>query len=103
MYCEGMEEKDDLLVNEINAVAPDILIVALQSPFQEEWVMKNSTKLNAKLCIGVGESLQELTGKKEQPKTAHAWIKNKWEEFIKKIHRFLFQKKLKKYQKNIRE
>ena len=100
MYCEGMEEKDDLLVNEINAAAPDILVVALQSPFQEEWIMKNSTKLNARLCIGVGEGIQELIGETGQPGTVYTWMKKKRENFLKKFHRILFQKKLKKYQES---
>ncbi len=96
MYCEGMEERDDLLVNEINAVAPDILIIALESPFQEEWVLKNSTKLNARLCIGIGSILEELLGEEEK-KTGIAWLAKKWKLFTKKIHFNLFQKKVEKY------
>jgi N-acetylglucosaminyldiphosphoundecaprenol N-acetyl-beta-D-mannosaminyltransferase len=96
MYCEGMEEKDDLLVNEINAVAPDILITALESPFQEEWVIKNSTKLNARLCIGIGAVLQELL-KKEEKKGLSGWFSQKRKRLSEKIRFHSFQKKVKRY------
>lgn len=96
MYCEGMEERDDLLVNEINAIAPDILVIALESPFQEEWVLKNSTKLNARLCIGIGGILEELLEEREK-KRGIAWLSRKWKAFTKKIHFNLFQKKAEKY------
>lgn len=96
MYCEGMEEKDDLLVNEINSVSPDILVVALESPFQEEWISKNSTKLNARLCIGIGGILGEFlkdNGKKEK----FFWFSSIWKHISRKIHWNLFQKKMEKY------
>lgn len=97
MYCEGMEEKDDLLVNEINAVSPDILVVALESPFQEEWVMKNSTKLNARLCIGAGGILDELLKKKEG-NGKFTWLTEKWSLFFRKVRWNLFRKKAEQYQ-----
>jgi hypothetical protein len=85
-----------LLVNEINAVAPDILITALESPFQEEWVIKNSTKLNARLCIGIGSVLQELL-KKEEKKGLSAYFSKKKKKIYEEILFYSFQKKVKRY------
>lgn len=102
MYCEGMEEREELLVNEINAVAPDILIVALESPFQEEWVIKNSTKLNARLCIGIGGILEELLEEREH-KTGISIIFKKWNLLIKKVHFQFFRKKVEKYKEKQRK
>lgn len=98
MYCEGMEDKDDLLVNEINAVAPDILIVALESPFQEEWVIKNSTKLNAKLCIGIGGILEEILDKETKKDVFSCFLK-KCRGLAKRIHWNNFRKNVERYHK----
>ncbi|WP_167955536.1 WecB/TagA/CpsF family glycosyltransferase [Anaerosporobacter faecicola] len=50
-YMGDIVENEDLVVNEINATAPDILVLALESPQQELWIAHNYTKLNAKLCL----------------------------------------------------
>lgn len=96
MYCEGMEERDDLLVNEINSVSPDVLVVALESPFQEEWIFKNSTKLNARLCVGIGRLFGEVL-KENRKKGKFLRFFETWEHISKKIHENIFQKKAGKY------
>ncbi|WP_312492632.1 WecB/TagA/CpsF family glycosyltransferase [Anaerosporobacter sp.] len=50
-YMGDITENEDLVINEINAAAPDILVLALESPEQELWIARNNTKLNAKLCL----------------------------------------------------
>ncbi|WP_310601619.1 WecB/TagA/CpsF family glycosyltransferase [Anaerosporobacter sp.] len=50
-YIGDITENEDLVINEINAIAPDILVLALESPEQELWIDRNRTKLNAKLCL----------------------------------------------------
>lgn len=61
--CEiaGMEALDecpgvvDAVVNEINALAPDVIISVLPSPKQEHFLMENREKLSAGLWYGVGQ------------------------------------------------
>jgi N-acetylglucosaminyldiphosphoundecaprenol N-acetyl-beta-D-mannosaminyltransferase len=50
-YMGDIAENEDLVINEINATAPDILVLALESPEQELWIDRNHTKLNVKLCL----------------------------------------------------
>lgn len=50
----------ELVVNEINGANPDILTVIMDSPEQENWIVENSAKINAKLCIGIGGIVGKL-------------------------------------------
>lgn len=45
---------EDSIINEINSVTPDIILSLLESPFQEELVYKNKSKISAKLWYGLG-------------------------------------------------
>ena len=57
------QHEEDQIVNEIAFLKPDILVVALGAPYAEKWIHKNRTKLNAKIAIGVGGSLDVISGK----------------------------------------
>lgn len=93
LYYEALEENQEVWINEINSVAPDILIVAMESPFQENWVVDNSTKLNAKLCIGIGGILDQL-------QTEDDYIVKKFLKKRKmKLEQCIFRKKLVQYNK----
>jgi len=54
------EFDDELIINEINGMAPDILLVDLDSPLQERWIMEHKTKVNSRLCVGVGGIMQHM-------------------------------------------
>ena len=51
---EELKLSDELIVNEINGNAPDILVVMMDSPRQEEWIKENQSILHAKICLGMG-------------------------------------------------
>lgn len=53
-YSETLEDDEAFVVNEINSLTPGILMVSLESPLQEKWILENQMKLNAKLCLGIG-------------------------------------------------
>lgn len=55
------EERD--IVNEINSSSPDLLLVALGAPRQEKWIARNRDLLNVKVCIGVGGTINILSGR----------------------------------------
>lgn len=56
------EEEETRLVAEIGSLKPDVLVVALGAPFAEFWINKNRDILNAKVAIGVGGSLDIISG-----------------------------------------
>ena len=61
--CEivGMEALDectgatDAVVNEMNAVAPDVIFSIIPSPQQEHFLMENREKISAELWYGIGK------------------------------------------------
>lgn len=57
------EEENEAILAEINESSPDLLLVALGAPKQEKWIYSHLDKLNVKVCIGVGGTLDVLSGK----------------------------------------
>lgn len=80
-------EKEEILINEINTFTPDILIFAIDSPLQEQWISGNKLKLNSKLCLGIGGVIDEILS---DSKVVPQWIKNLG---LQKVYQFLFQNK----------
>ena len=60
------EYPDDLdrMINEINSAAPDVILSVMPTPGQEEFLVKNRSKLLAKLWYGLGENYNLLLEKK---------------------------------------
>lgn len=56
------EEADEEIVNEINSSKADLLIVARGAPKQEKWIYKHREKLNVKVCMGVGGTIDVFAG-----------------------------------------
>jgi len=56
-------EDEDGIIDMINQSGADILLVALGAPKQEKWIYENKGKLKVKVCIGVGGSLDVISGK----------------------------------------
>lgn len=59
-------EEESGIVEEINAANPDIIFVCLGAPAQEKWIARNSDKLNVKVLMGVGGSLDVIAGTAER-------------------------------------
>lgn len=51
---QELKLSDELIVNEINGNAPDVLVVMMDSPRQEQWIRENYSILHAKICLGMG-------------------------------------------------
>lgn len=68
---ENYEERDDLIVEEINRASPDILFLNLGNPKQEIWFQRVKHKLHVPVTIGVGGSFDLLTSNK---KRAPLWM-----------------------------
>lgn len=56
------QEEESGIIQEINASNADILLVALGAPKQEKWIHENRHKLDVRVCIGVGGSLDVFAG-----------------------------------------
>lgn len=56
------EEDNSIIISQINSSGADILLVALGAPKQEKWIAENKDKLNVKICIGVGGTLDIFAG-----------------------------------------
>lgn len=59
--CDGYITEEEM-IKQINLVKPDILFVALGSPKQEEFIVKNRKNLNVKILMPVGGSFDVISG-----------------------------------------
>jgi N-acetylglucosaminyldiphosphoundecaprenol N-acetyl-beta-D-mannosaminyltransferase len=57
------EEEERELVAHIRDAAPDVLFVALGIPKQEKWIRAHLEELQVPVCIGVGGSLDVVSGR----------------------------------------
>lgn len=68
-YTNGYVENKDEVMTNISKLKPDIIIVALGIPHQEKLIYKHLSKFKKGIFIGVGGSLDVLSGsKKRAPK-----------------------------------
>lgn len=63
-FGDGYFKSEDEIniIENINRLKPDILFVALGAPRQEMWIHKYKTKLNVKVAMGVGGSVDIWAG-----------------------------------------
>lgn len=54
--------ENEAVIREINAAAPDILIVGFGMPLQERWLMRNRRRLNAKVALTGGAAFDYVAG-----------------------------------------
>lgn len=76
-YFAPEEEKQ--VISEINRLNPDILLVGLGNPFQEEWIHRNFKSLNVKVSIGVGAFFDYMSGRVRR---APRWMLNNGMEWV---------------------
>lgn len=51
------DRSDDMIVNAINGGDVDCVISVLETPLQEDFIIKNKNRLNANLWLGIGKSI----------------------------------------------
>ena len=59
---EADSEENKTVVEKINQAEPDVVFVCLGMPWQEPWIYENKSKLNAKLLIGLGGTIDDIAG-----------------------------------------
>ena len=60
--ADGYFTDDEPVIAQINAASPDLLLVCLGAPKQELWMASNISRLNARLCAGLGGALDVFAG-----------------------------------------
>lgn len=60
--CDGYFKDDEAVIEQINGSGADFLMVCIGFPRQETWIAKHRDKLNVKVCIGAGGSVDVLAG-----------------------------------------
>lgn len=65
-FCNGFNFNNDKLIKDINTAKPDILIVGLGSPKQEDWIVTNRDNVNAKVIVAVGDGIKVFAGTKKR-------------------------------------
>ncbi|KIL43004.1 WecB/TagA/CpsF family glycosyltransferase [Jeotgalibacillus campisalis] len=61
-YINGYEKDEEVIVDRINEVKPDIVFVALGSPRQELFIDRNMSRMSAAIFQGVGGSFDVFSG-----------------------------------------
>ncbi|MHB1418805.1 MAG: WecB/TagA/CpsF family glycosyltransferase [Bacillota bacterium] len=56
-------EEEAELIQEVNFCRPDVLFVAMGSPRQEKWLHRHREQLEVPVCMGIGGSLDVITGR----------------------------------------
>ena len=70
------------ILNRIEAVNPDILLVAFGNPKQEKWLSMHRSRLTVPVCIGVGASFDFLAG---AVKRAPEWMQHTGLEWLYRV------------------
>jgi N-acetylglucosaminyldiphosphoundecaprenol N-acetyl-beta-D-mannosaminyltransferase len=79
----SLDEMDhEEILAEIEAVNPDILLVAFGNPKQEKWLSMHRNHLKVPVCIGVGASFDFLAG---AVKRAPAWMQHTGLEWLYRV------------------
>ena len=66
-------EEMDAVVDEIRALAPDMLFVGMPSPFKEAWCERHRERLGVPVIMGVGGSFDVLAG---YVRRAPTWVQS---------------------------
>ena len=73
----------DAIVNEINGATPDVVISALASPMEEEFVLSHKDKVGAGIWYGIGSSY-DLKKKKVGRTIKKLFLKGRLRHFVSK-------------------
>jgi len=73
------DEEEPQIVEDIRNKRPGVLLVALGIPRQEKWIKKHLEELGVPICIGVGGSLDVISGRKRR---APVWMQRAGLEWL---------------------
>ncbi len=91
-------DKESTIINKINYAKPDILFVCLGMARQEKWIYQNKDRILAKVCLGVGGTLDVFAGKtKRAPDFFCKWGLEWFYRLLKEPWRFIRMTALPKF------
>lgn len=79
------EHDNRIMVERINAFAPDIVFVGMTAPKQEKWAHRHRDLLNARLAVSIGAVFDWYAG--NEPEIAPLWWKLRLGWLVRTIHR----------------
>ena len=82
-YHHGYFEKDGEVIVEILSKKPDLLFVGMGVPKQERWIHEHFKKIPVRLAMGVGGSIDVVSGRKKRAPEFVQKMKLEW------LYRFL--------------
>lgn len=63
----GYEPNSEVVIEQINTFAPDLLLVGLGMPLQERWILEHRNTLAAGIILQAGGTLDYYSGEQAQP------------------------------------
>jgi N-acetylglucosaminyldiphosphoundecaprenol N-acetyl-beta-D-mannosaminyltransferase len=84
-YAHGYFQDSSAVITQINESQADLLFVAMGSPKQEFWISENRSRIDALFCMGIGGTLDVVSGK---ARWAPSWVRRLGLEWAyRTIHR----------------
>ena len=88
------QDEIDNTVREISLKSPNILILGMGQPLQEEWLLKNSNSIHYNVALGGGAVFEYVSGKAKMTPTIFYNLKLEWlyrliNEPIRLFHRYI--------------
>lgn len=74
---QGMRSEQDLVAT-INRAAPDVVLVALGNPIQEDWILTHRERLDAGIAMGVGALFDFWAGDKPRAPQLVRTLRLEW-------------------------
>ena len=71
-------KEEDVAVSRIRDAAPDILLVAMGNPLQEEWILRHEGQLGIPLIMGVGALFDFIAGSKKRAPSLVRSMRLEW-------------------------
>jgi N-acetylglucosaminyldiphosphoundecaprenol N-acetyl-beta-D-mannosaminyltransferase len=87
MGFENDDEENERIIEKVAEVRPDILVIGLGAPKQELWVHRHHERLQTKVALCVGATIDFLAGEKPQ---APIWMRRTGLEWV---HRMMSEPK----------
>ncbi len=81
-------------IAEINAARPDVLLVGMGNPLQEQWIERHLPQLNVGVCLGIGGLFDYWAGNVSRApqwlrRLGHEWLWRLLQQPALKAHRYL--------------
>lgn len=82
------EDAMDFIINDINSVAPDVMMSFMPGAKTMEFIQENRSRMNVKLCLLVGDAKEEILREQGIDIEIPKWMKQ-WH--LEKIYRYVSQ------------